>query len=95
MKIFDGPDIRKLVKDPPFIKSMNDVESRARTSFKSMIQNFLGNRKASNCRQLVDELTQNYGVLGANINIKMHFLYSCLHNSPENFGEISDEQVMK
>ena len=40
MGIFDDPDIRKLVKDPHFIESMNDVESRAWTSFKSVIQNF-------------------------------------------------------
>ena len=37
-----------LAKDPHFIESMNDAESRAWTSFKSMIQNFPGNRKASN-----------------------------------------------
>lgn len=50
------PDIRKLVKDPHFIESINDVELRAWTSFKSVIQNFLGNRKASNYGQLLDEL---------------------------------------
>ena len=29
MGIFDSPDIRKLVKNPHCLESMNDVESRA------------------------------------------------------------------
>ena len=57
-----------------------------------MTQNFLGNRKANNFRQLVNELIQNYGDLGANISIKMHFLHSHLDNSPENCGGVSNEQ---
>ena len=50
MKDFDGPDIIKLLKDPHFIESMNDVELRTERSFKSVIWNFLGNREANNCR---------------------------------------------
>ena len=57
-----------------------------------MTQNFLGNRKANNFRQLVNELIQNYRDLGANISIKMHFLHSHLDNSPENCGDVSNEQ---
>ena len=56
MEVFDGPDIKKLVKDLYLIESMNEFESREWTYFKSVIQNFLGNRKANNCKQLVDEL---------------------------------------
>ena len=37
MGIFDGPDIIKLVKDPHFIESMNDVESKTWTFFKLVI----------------------------------------------------------
>ena len=35
--IFDGPDIIKLVKDPHFIESTNDVEFKTWTSFKLVI----------------------------------------------------------
>ena len=45
--------MRLLAKVPHFIESMNDVESRAWSFFKSMIQNFLGNRKAKNYGQLL------------------------------------------
>ena len=80
------------LKDPHFIDLVNDVESRAWTSFKSVIQNFLVNRKARNDRRLLDELIQNYRDLGAKISIKMNFLLSHLENFPENCGEVSDEQ---
>ena len=53
IEIFDVPDIRTLIKDPHFIESMNDVEARVRASFKSVIQNFLGNRKANNYDSLL------------------------------------------
>ena len=90
MGIFDGPDIRKdlIVKDP-------HVELRVWTSFKSVIQNFLGNRQANNYRQQVDELIQNYREPGTIISIKMHFLHSHLDNCSKNCGEISDEQGEK
>ena len=57
-----------------------------------MIQNFLGNRKANNYKQLVDELIQNYGELGTNMSIKMDFFHSNLDNLPENCGDVSDAQ---
>ena len=37
MRVFDSSDIRKLVKDPHFNESMNDVEERALTSFNLVI----------------------------------------------------------
>ena len=46
--IFDGPQIRTLIKDPCFVHSMTDTESAARKSFVLVTQNFLGNRKAEN-----------------------------------------------
>ena len=36
------------------------------TSFKSVIQDFFGNREANNDRHLVDQLIQNYGEVGIN-----------------------------
>ena len=74
---------------------MNDVESSAWTSFKSVIQSFLRDRKTNNCRQLVDELIQTYRGLGINMSIKIHFLLSHLDNTSENCGCISDEQGKK
>ena len=35
--VFDGPQIRKLIKEPNFIFSMNDVESNARKAFVGVV----------------------------------------------------------
>ena len=44
--IFDGSQIRTLIKDPCFVHSMTDTESAALQSIVLVTQNFLGNRKA-------------------------------------------------
>ena len=46
--IYDGLEVKKLIKDRHFIESVNDVQSRASTFFKLMIQNFFRKRKANN-----------------------------------------------
>ena len=60
-----------------------------------MIQTFLGNRKASNYRQLVDYLTQRELELWrawSQYEYKNTYFYSHLDNFPENCGDVSDEQ---
>ena len=44
--ILDGPQIIQLVKDPSFVKSMTDVESKEWNSFMFVISNFLGEKKS-------------------------------------------------
>ena len=90
--IFDGPQIRKLIKDKDFIKSMTDVEKNAWEAFVSVVRNFLGNTKSSNYKELVQELTRSFQVLGCNMSIKMHFLNSHLQSFLANLGDVSDEQ---
>jgi hypothetical protein len=46
--IFDGPQIRQLIYDPHFIASMNEIESRAWSSFVLVVKNVLGNKKTDN-----------------------------------------------
>ncbi|GFS68730.1 uncharacterized protein TNCV_1959331 [Trichonephila clavipes] len=43
--IFDGPQIRQLVKDSNFVKSMTEVESKAWNSFVLFMSNFLGKKR--------------------------------------------------
>ncbi|GFY01569.1 uncharacterized protein TNCV_2607531 [Trichonephila clavipes] len=43
--IFDGPQIRQLVKDSNFVKSMIQVESKAWNSFLLVMSNFLGKKE--------------------------------------------------
>ena len=43
--IFNGTDIRKLIKDQNLITSMNELESKTWISFVAVAKNFLGNER--------------------------------------------------
>jgi hypothetical protein len=51
----------------------------------------LGNRRAQNYEELVNNLLQSYQKLGCNTSLKIHFLHSHLDFFPENCGAVSDE----
>ena len=91
-EIFDGPQIRKLISDPNFTKNMTDVELSAWSSFVFLVKNFLGNYKALNYVELVENMLTKYQEMGANMSIKVHFLHSHLDRFPENLGDFSEEQ---
>lgn len=40
-KIFDSPQIGQLIKDPQFIASMNEIESKACCSFGQVVENLM------------------------------------------------------
>ena len=89
--IFDGPQIRQLIKDPNFVKSMSKLEKRNWNCFVFFfIQNFLGNRKIENYLQLFNDMLSNLKHLGCSMSIKLH---SHLDRFPENLGEYSEEQA--
>ena len=54
--IFDGPQVQQLMRDLDFENSMADVERRAWRAFAEVVSNFLGNRKAENYQELVENL---------------------------------------
>lgn len=76
--IFDGPQIRELMKDPKFDKSMEGNERNAWLSFKSIVTNFLGNHRSPEYECVVEGLLQSFQAVGARMSIKMHFLSSHL-----------------
>ncbi|XP_077153196.1 uncharacterized protein LOC143816558 [Ranitomeya variabilis] len=90
--IFDGPQIRTLMRDPNFITSMNETEERAWNAFCNVVQNFLGNKKADNYEEIVEELLMSLRNLGCRMSIKIHYLHSHLDFFPENLGDVSEEQ---
>jgi hypothetical protein len=89
---FDGPQIRQLINDPHFIASMNEIELCAWSSFVLIVKNFLGNKKADNYTQLVEDMLFHFNRLGCNISVKVHYLHSHLHRFPENLGDLCEEQ---
>ena len=90
--IFDGPQIRQLIKDTEFQNYMNTQECTAWKSFVYLVNNFLGNTKAENHAILVRSLIEAFQKLGCLMSIKMHFLFSYMEKFPENLGAMSDEQ---
>lgn len=90
--IFNGPQIRQFINDPAFKDSMTEAELSAWTSFVLVIKNFLGNHKADNYVELVNNMLNNFRALGCNMSIKVHYLHSHLDRFPENLGDTSEEQ---
>ncbi|QQP52342.1 Uncharacterized protein FKW44_004467 [Caligus rogercresseyi] len=81
--IFDGPQIRKLIKDTEFQNSMNTLECAAWKSFVQVVNNFLGNTKAANHARLISTMIEAFQKLGCLMSIKMHFLFSNMEKFPE------------
>ena len=90
--IFDGSQIRLLVKDQTFISTMKKEELNARKAFCDVVKNFLGNIKSPNFNELVESLLQAFHNLRCNMSVKVHFLHSHLSYFPENLGTFSKEQ---
>ena len=55
--VYNGPQIRKLIKDPKFMKPMTEIEAHAWDAFENGVTKFLGNRRDDGYKNLVDDLT--------------------------------------
>jgi len=73
--IFIGPQIRELIKDEYFDKLLQGDEKAVLDSFKFVVKGLLGNRRAQNYEELVNNLLQSYQKLGCNMSLKIHFLH--------------------
>ena len=82
--VLTAPDIRSLLRDEIFEGIITGDEQRAWHAFREVVTGFLGNRRADNYVDLVEELLSSYQKLGCNISLKMHFLISHLYFFPEN-----------
>ncbi|KAK9680284.1 hypothetical protein QE152_g39238 [Popillia japonica] len=68
----EKPQIRQLMKDT------DDVERLTWQSSVAVAQNFLGNHKADNYVELVEEMLVRFKDLGCNMSIKLDYLNSQL-----------------
>ena len=57
-----------------------------------MIKNFLGNKKAENYKDLLEELLSSFEEMDCNMSIKLHYVKSYADKFPQNLGSISEEQ---
>ena len=58
--VFDGPQIRQLLRDISFVSLMNPIEARAWMAFTNVIRDFLANKKTDNYKELVAELLSSF-----------------------------------
>ena len=86
-----GPQIRDFIKDEYFDRLVQGDKKTAWDSFKFVVKGFLGNRRAQNYEELVNNPLQKYQKLGLNMSLKIHFLHLHLDFFPENCGAVSDE----
>ena len=61
---------------------MTDMESAAWQSFVLVTQDFLGNQKAENYKELVKDMLSKVKDSGVNMSIKIHYLFSHWHCFP-------------
>ena len=90
--IFVGPQIHKLYKDEHFNTILIGDEKFACDTFVQLSTNFLGNKRAENCKDLLANL-HCYSRLGCNMSLKIHFLHSHLDYFADNCGAVSDEHL--
>jgi len=76
------------MQDKQFDEDLNET---LRNAFKRICTDFLGNHKAANYQDVVQDLLTSYKAMGCNMSLIIHFLESHLDFSPENLGEVSDE----
>jgi len=89
--MFIGPQVRELIQEKQCDEDLNETERNAWLSCKRICKNFLGNHKAANYQDVVQDLLTSYKVMGCNMSLKIHFLESHLDFFPENLGAVSDE----
>jgi hypothetical protein len=71
--IFIGPQIRELMEDQDFERSLNESEKAVGRSFQKVVKILLGNKKAENYEDMISELIENYRALGCNMSLKTIF----------------------
>ena len=90
--IFDGPQVRTLLKDKHFMAKMTAAEVRPWVAFTNVVQGFLENKKDDNYEGIVDELLLSLRGLGCRMSIKLHCLHSHLDKFPDSLGDVCGEQ---
>ena len=76
------------MQDKQFDEDLNETERNTWLSFKRICKDSLGNHKAANYQDVVQDLLTSYKAMGCNMSLNIH-----LNFFPENLGEVSDEQV--
>ena len=72
------------------LQFMNETERNAWISFVLAVKNFLGNYKAENYGEIVNNMINNFRDLGCNMSVKVHYFHSHLDYFLKNLGDTSE-----
>jgi len=88
---FVGPQIRRLFRDDMFNNLLQGDEKKAWGAFRLVSTNFLGNIRAENYKELIEDMLSLYRRLGCDMSLKLHMIRSHLQFFPNNSGMFSNE----
>jgi hypothetical protein len=89
--IFIGPKNRERINDDLFEHLLTKTEESAWLKFRAVCINLLGNIKALNCKEIVEDLLNAYQYIRCSMSLRTHLLHSHLYFFPKNLGTVSDE----
>ena len=82
--IFDGYQIRELMKDPVFDETRSKAELSAWQSLKSVVTNFQGKSPERGIQERNSRATEEFLPTQTRLSVKLHFLQLHLDHFPEN-----------
>ena len=89
--VFVGGQIRKLFRDDMFYNLLQGDEKKDWDAFRLVSTNFVGNIRAENYKDLIENTLSLYEKLVCNISLKIHMLHSHFDFFPDICGMFSDE----
>ena len=90
---FTGPQIRKLMKSrQDFGKTLNRLERKCWVSFCNVVDGFFGNARASNYRELIKTMLEDFKENSLLMSPKVHYLHNHLDLFRESCGGFGEEQ---
>ena len=90
-EIFIGRRICGIITDNLLVHLLTGNEKSAWLTFKAVCLNLLGNVKAENYKEPLEDSLNAYQSMGCNMSLKIHFLQSHLDFFPPNLSALSDE----
>lgn len=74
-----------------FYNLLSPFEKEAFSNIKAVVENFLGNHRAPNYKEIIHNMLMSFKRLKINMSPKIHYLHEHLDFFRENLGKISDE----
>jgi len=79
------------MQDKQFNEDLNETGRNVWLPFKRICKDFLGNHKAANYHDIVQDLLTLYKAMGCDMSLKIHFLKTHSDFFSQNLGKVSDK----